>query len=84
VPDKNSMPDGLLARFDTTGAFDDKGSWSTFDQTQLTSNALEFFGAVFDGQYMYFVPYFTGIVTRFDARTPSSLPGLPGFYGSFY
>jgi hypothetical protein len=84
VPNTASMPDGLVARFDTTGTFDDKAKWSTFDQTQLNANAIEFWGAVFDGQFLYFVPNSTGVVTRFEARASASMPKLPGFFGSFY
>ena len=43
-----------------------------------------YFGAVFDGQYLYFVPRGNGLVARFDAKTPPSMPNLPAFHGSFY
>jgi len=45
-----------------------------------------FTGAVFDGQYLYLVPN-TGTMgaafARFEAKTPPSLPDLPGYHGSF-
>jgi hypothetical protein len=84
VPNTASVADGLVARFDTTGTFDDAAAWSTFDQTQLNANAIQFWGAVFDGQFLYFVPDSTGVVTRFEARDSPSMPKLPGFSGSFY
>ncbi len=41
------------------------------------------YGAVFDGEFVYFVPGANGTVARFDAKTPPSLPKLPGWSGSF-
>jgi hypothetical protein len=44
-------------------------------------------GALFDGRYLYFVPtgdgtVGSGLVARFDAKSP---PSMPSFYsGSFY
>ena len=48
-----------------------------------------FQGSVFDGRYLYLVPYWTGgsysgNVFRFDAKTPPSMPNLPAFHGSFF
>jgi hypothetical protein len=80
-------PSGLAVRYDTTQSFFAVTSWTTFDTSTL-ANAEGFSGAVFDGQYMYFVPYnnssFDGIVARFDAKTPPSMPKLPDFHGSFF
>jgi len=77
--------DGVVARFDSFGAFEDRGAWSHYDMvTGVSVNASGFWGAVFDGQYMYFVPYETGVVTRFHARATPALPSLPEFHGSFY
>lgn len=46
-----------------------------------------FAGAVFDGRFLYLVPYndfqADGYVTRFDTKTPSSMPLGPAFHGSF-
>ena len=44
---------------------------------------LGFMGAAFDGRYVYLAPYFTSVVVRFDAKTPPSIPQLPGWTGSF-
>jgi hypothetical protein len=72
----------LVARFDTTAAFGTPGSWSTFDlQAQLGSGLGPFEGAVFDGEFVYFVPSGDGLVARFDARSPPALPA--GQAGSF-
>jgi hypothetical protein len=40
-----------------------------------------FWGAVFDGQYVYFMPSFGSYAVRYLARTPK---GPPPFGGSFY
>lgn len=69
-------------RFDTTGTFGNKADWQSYDlTTDLTPAATGFAGAVFDGEYVYFVPYNTTLAVRFHAKTP---PSLPSRQGSFY
>jgi hypothetical protein len=81
--DSGSKPDGLVARYDTQAAFGAAGSWSTFDMTTVGADATTgFIGAAFDGRYLYLNS--GGGVSRFDAKTPPSLPKLPGFGGSFF
>ncbi|MBI4705448.1 MAG: hypothetical protein HY744_30505, partial [Deltaproteobacteria bacterium] len=90
VPYHNGMPgyDGIVARFDTQGAFDQKGSWAAFDVSGVNGAARGFIGGVFDGRYFYLVPYhngmpgYDGIVARFDTKTPPSMP--KGYNGSFF
>jgi hypothetical protein len=61
----------------TWGDFADAASWTSFDTTTVSAHAAGFSGAVFDGQYVYFVPYaysaggtvYSGTVTRYDTRT---------------
>jgi hypothetical protein len=84
VPSNDGSLDGVVARYDSKGEFGTPSSWSTFNTTTLNASALGFAGAAFDGRYLYLVPSVSGIVARFDARTPSSLPTLPAFYGSFF
>jgi hypothetical protein len=72
------------ARFDTLGSFGISSSWSTFDVAGLDAGVGSgFMGAAFDGRYVYLAPYFTSVVARFDAKTPPSMPKLPGWSGSF-
>jgi hypothetical protein len=68
VPQDDNNPDGVVARFDTTGTFDDAASWSTFDTTTLDPNAAFFQGGLFDGRYVYLSPASrtSGVVTRYD------------------
>lgn len=88
VPSFNTAFDGLVTRFDTTATFTATGSWSTFDMTTVNGAAQGFVGAAFDGRYMYFVPNkntvaYDGVVMRFDAKMPASLP--TGYaHGSFF
>ena len=57
---------GEVLRYDTESAFDQAGSWSVFDAqgdpTVMAAGGYR--GAVFDGQYVYFVPYYDGTDTH--------------------
>ena len=75
---------GLIVRYDTSKDFGAAMSWSLEDIQALDSQASGFSRAVFDGQFMYFVPEFSGVVARFDTKAPPSMPKLPGWNGSFY
>ncbi len=75
---------GTVARYDTLSTFTSDCAWSTADLTQLDPGASFYLGAIFDGQYLYFVPRGNGLVVRFDAKAPASMPNLPAFHGSFY
>jgi hypothetical protein len=81
----NYIPsDDAVARFDTHASFTAASSWSTFSTTTINPSATGNLGAVFDGRYFYLVPGINGVVARFDAKTPSSMPKLPGWSGSFF
>ena len=82
VPSSASF--GGVVRYDTLSTFTSACAWSTLDLTTLNPAASFYFGAVFDGEYLYLVPSGNGPVARFDARTPPSMPNLPAFHGSFY
>jgi hypothetical protein len=71
-----STPSSIVARYDTQAAgFNQPSSWGTFDTSVLSAEggALTsgFFGAGFDGRYLYLVPRNDGVpdgrVVRFDA-----------------
>ncbi|MBF0538771.1 MAG: hypothetical protein HQL03_11025, partial [Nitrospirae bacterium] len=70
VPYNNGAAFGQVTRYDTTGNFTTAGSWSVYDTTAVNSNSKGFNGAVFDGRYVYFVPYSNGAIfgqiTRYD------------------
>ncbi len=82
VPGNNGSPDGVVTRYDTKSGFAATTSWSTFDTGTLATPAAGFVGAVFDGRYLYFVPNVDGVVARFDAKSPRSMPA--GYSGSFF
>jgi hypothetical protein len=86
VPYENAVGnyDGILARYDTTGSFRDAAAWGSYELSRVNASAIGFGGAVFDGEYLYFVPDVDPIVVRFGARTPRLAPKLPHFFGSFY
>jgi hypothetical protein len=81
IPFNNGAADGLVVRYDSVASFAAAASWSVFDTTTLNANAKGFHGAAFDGRYLYLVPS-NGIVMRFDAKTPPSVPA--GYSGSFF
>ena len=70
-PFNNGADFGQITRYDTSLSFTASTSYSFYDTARnVNSNSRGFFGAVFDGRYIYFVPYGTsssqGQVTRYD------------------
>lgn len=65
---------GKVLRFDTHGTFEDPGSWKGYDASKTDNlDTVGFYGAVFDGRYVYFVPRrdpkgFHSRVLRYDTR----------------
>jgi len=88
TPYNNNGPSGRVLRYDTQGTFANAASWQAYDAGNTGGlGAKGFQGALFDGRYVYFVPYrninFSGVVLRFDARQPQQLPDtISG--GSFF
>ena len=78
---------GVVARYDTTASFTSQGAWSKFALTSIDARAMGYKGAVFDGRYVHFVPYFTGgtslyraIAIRYDTQaTFTALPSWTSF-----
>lgn len=50
---------GRATRYDTQAGFASAAAWTTFDLTTLWPSAKGFQGGVFDGRYVYFLPYVT-------------------------
>ena len=72
IPLNNGEFFGQVVRYDPQRAFDDPDAWSGFDSTQLDAGSRGFIDAVFDGRYLYLVPFCRGMhhgqVTRYDTR----------------
>lgn len=74
---------GEVLRYDTLGAFGEAESWTTFNPgvNGVGNDPRSYFGAVFDGRYLYFVPnkgddlVGNGEVLRFDTRSEFSNAG---------
>jgi hypothetical protein len=64
---------GTIARYDTTLSFSASSSWTLFDMLQLSSTCKGFSTGVFDGRYVYFVPYNNGSTTGTAVRYDSTL-----------
>ena len=65
-------PGGTAARYNPAGALNAAASWATFDMaTSIDSRAKGFRSAAFDGRYVYFVPYVSTVVVRYDTLAPS-------------
>jgi hypothetical protein len=61
----------VATRYDTKASFDSATSWAALDLTTLNAGASGFFGAVFDGRYVYYVPNgsgLSGLVACFDTQ----------------
>ena len=76
----------VVSRYDTQAPLADATSWSAFDIAthEKLAAAPGFVGTVFDGAYIYFIPFGTSVMARFHAKAPASMPSLPAFYGSFF
>jgi hypothetical protein len=61
-------------RYDTSGALSSASSWSSYDLSNVDINAEGYFGAVYDGRYVTFVPLRhsgnqrSGLIVRFDTH----------------
>lgn len=61
---------GQITRYDTTLSFTTASSYSIFNTTTVNTNSKGFSGGVFDGRYIYLIPYNNGSpfgqITRYD------------------
>jgi hypothetical protein len=60
---------GLVVRYDTHASFALASAWTTFDTHGVDVNAGGFMGAIFDGEFVYFVPGPGHVIVRFDTGT---------------
>jgi hypothetical protein len=72
VPHIDGATHGKVLRYDTNSTFNDSASWTAYDAGFTSSLVTEgYVGGVFDGRYVYFVPYSAdggrhGRVLRYD------------------
>lgn len=80
-------PTGPVTRVDTRSTFTADCAWSWFDPSGMapgSGGAPSFAGAVFDGANLIFIPTTQrAVFAKFTARSPSAMPDLPDFHGSF-
>ncbi len=62
----NSGYDGVVLRYAVSSTFDAPASWTAFDTTTLNGQAFEYYGAGFDGRFVYFVPRLQGVAVQYD------------------
>jgi hypothetical protein len=75
VPNNNGSVSGTILRYDTIKPFKSATSWQAYDAGSVDSLTTKGFrGAVFDGHFIYFVPYnngnYNGVVLRYDTTQP--------------
>lgn len=67
---------GEVLRYDTQREFESTTSWTTFDTTTVNAGAKGYTQAIYDGKYVYFIPYvngaYDGLVVRYDSSLPFS------------
>ncbi len=66
----SGVPSGEVARYDTQASFNSAGAWMAFDTTPVTTTAMACWGAVFDGRYVYMVPWLGSQIQRYDTTLP--------------
>lgn len=81
IPYSNGTHHGRVARYDTQADFEATTSWQVFDTELVDGRSRGFIGGVFDGRYLYLVPYqldfgyHHGQLSRFDTSAEFSAPG---------
>src|SRR5207244_2942073 len=71
----------IAQRYDTSAAFGNSGSWTAFDISSVSAQARDFAGVVFDGRFLYFVPFkdannaYGGHTVRYDTTKPFAQAG---------
>ena len=66
IPQSNPTVFGQITRYDTTTLFTLASSYSVFDTTTINTNCKGFNGGIFDGRYLYLIPFVNGQITRYD------------------
>lgn len=70
---------GTVLRYDISKSFTSASSYQVFDTTTVSASSRGFFGAAYDGQYLYLAPLFqsvgvpSGVVTQYDTTQVFSI-----------
>lgn len=86
APHYNGAYHGIAVRYDTQADFTQASSWSTFDVSTVNAAAKGFLGAVFDGHYVYLIPYYDGaaydgLVMRYDPQAAGGFAAAASWTG---
>jgi hypothetical protein len=82
----NTVVHGRATRYDTTAPFGAASSWTIYNIEALHPSARGFGGGVFDGRYVYYVPFLnpvvgpSGLVARYDSTAPFTTPSSWKFF----
>ncbi len=87
VPGNNGMSgSGIVQRYDTKASWGNGTGWESFDMTTAPGGATAkgYYGAVFDGRFVYFTPFYNGgspngVVARYDTMRPFTTGTSWGF-----
>ncbi|MGN7610532.1 hypothetical protein ACQZV8_00420 [Magnetococcales bacterium HHB-1] len=86
IPLNNGQPFGQITRYDTLRPYHEKTSWSLIDSARFNPQSCGFTDGLFDGRYLYMVPFFNGQhhgqVTRFDTQSSPEDPQSWQFFDS--
>jgi hypothetical protein len=68
----------VIARYDTQASFTSASAWVTYDTSALNSDPFsswQFYGGVFDGRYVYFIPRQVDPLVRVDTKADFTTNG---------
>ncbi|HIH44433.1 MAG TPA: hypothetical protein HA257_04975 [Candidatus Methanoperedenaceae archaeon] len=75
---------GVVMRYDTTEVFDLSGSYAFFDMASVNASAKGYKGVTTDGKYLYFSPFFNGVIhgmiARYNTSADFNAPSSYDFY----
>ncbi|CAK0775073.1 conserved hypothetical protein [Gammaproteobacteria bacterium] len=75
---------GQVTRYDTHSDFHDSASWTVFDTALVNAASRGFADGLFDGRYLYLIPYHHdrhhGQVTRYDTQCDFHNPDSWNFF----
>jgi PGF-pre-PGF domain-containing protein len=84
IPFYNSVPNSLLARYNTTLGFTDPAAWSYFDTATVESHLTAFEGGAEHGGYLFLTPSdastYSLIAARYDTAQDLTSPSAYAYF----